>query len=114
MRIFSLRDLSAHVISVAKSPVIVGAIVGWLYNRAVARSPQGEILKRFGVLLASGLIVGESLLGILGAGLIVATGSSTPLALVPVDFPYAAAIGAGLFVALVLASYVWVSRQARA
>ncbi len=50
-----------------------GALIGWLYNRAVEKRPNGEMLKRFGVLLASGLIVGESLLGVLNAGLIVAT-----------------------------------------
>ncbi|MEZ1441364.1 hypothetical protein QVM41_34585, partial [Pseudomonas shirazica] len=37
--------------------------------------------KRRGVLLASGLIVGESLMGILLAGVIGATGEDAPLAL---------------------------------
>ncbi len=98
----------------ATSPVILGAIIGWLYNGAVGRGPQGEILKRFGVLLASGFIVGESLLGILNAGLIVSTDNPTPLALVPADFAQAGVIGAVLFGALILISYAWVSRQARA
>jgi putative OPT family oligopeptide transporter len=97
----------------ATSPVILGAIIGWLYNGAVGSSAQGEILKRFGVLLASGFIVGESLLGILNAGLIVSTDNPTPLALVPADFAQAGVIGAVLFGALILASYTWVSRQAR-
>jgi len=98
----------------ATSPVILGAIIGWLYNSMVSGSPQAEILKRFGVLLASGFIVGESLLGILNAGLIVATNNATPLALVPADFAQAGVIGAGLFAALIVVSYGWVSRQARA
>ncbi len=98
----------------ATSPVILGAVIGWFYNSAVAGTANGEILKRFGVLLASGLIVGESLLGILGAGLIVATGSATPLAVVPPDFALAGTIGAALFGALIVISYAWVMRQARA
>jgi hypothetical protein len=71
------------------------------------------MLARFGVLLASGLIVGESLLGVLNAGLIVSTSNATPLALVGGDFAFAPSIGAGLFALIVAISYVWVSRQAR-
>jgi len=98
----------------ATVPVVLGAIIGTLYNRWIKGSANGEMLKRFGVLLASGLIVGESLLGVLNAGLIVATNSATPIAIVGDDFAVAAGwIGAGLFAALVLLSYTWVSRQAR-
>jgi hypothetical protein len=68
--------------------------------------------KRFGVLLASGLIVGESLLGVLNAGLIVATGRATPLALVGPGFagiaPWTGMLLLGVIVAI---SYRWVSRQ---
>ena len=68
--------------------------------------------KRFGVLLASGLIVGESLLGVLNAGLIVATGSAAPLALVGASFAGAATwVGVLLFALVVAWSYRWVSRQ---
>jgi len=98
----------------ATAPVVVGAVVGTLYNAFVSGAANGEMLKRFGILLASGLIVGESLLGVLNAGLIVATDSATPIALVGADFAAQAAwIGAGLFAFLVVASYAWVSRQAR-
>jgi hypothetical protein len=76
------------------------------------RRPNGEMAKRFGVLLASGLIVGESLLGVLNAGLIVATGSAAPLALVGEGFAGPATwIGVLLFAAVIAASYRWVSRQ---
>lgn len=96
------------------SPVILGTIIAWFYGRAIARSPDQPMLDRFGVLLASGFIVGESMLGILNAGLIVSTGSESPLALVGAGFAEAPLIGAALFVALIAASYVWVSRQAKA
>jgi putative OPT family oligopeptide transporter len=97
------------------TPVVLGAIIGWLYNRAVEKRQNGEMAKRFGVLLACGFIVGESLLGILNAGLIVATGNATPIAVVGEDFAGAARwIGLALFSALLLISYAWVSRQSRA
>lgn len=96
----------------ATEPVVVGAIIGWFYERAMDKRPNAEMAKRFGVLLASGLIVGESLLGVLNAGLIVATGKGTPLAVVGPEFEHAAQwVGLALFVAAVVASYRWVSRQ---
>ncbi len=95
------------------SPVIFGAIIGWLYVRAVAKSSQSAMLERFGVLLASGLIVGESLLGIFYAGAIASTQNETPLALVK-DFAWAPLVGVVLFAGLIAVSYTWVSRQAKA
>jgi putative OPT family oligopeptide transporter len=99
----------------ATEPVILGAIIGWLYNKAVEKRENGEMLTRFGVLLASGLIVGESLLGVLNAGLIVAANNAAPLALVGPGFaPTATLVGGALFIMAILVSYFWVSRQARA
>jgi putative OPT family oligopeptide transporter len=96
-------------------PVILGAIIGWLYNRAVEKRENGEMAKRFGVLLACGFIVGESLLGILNAGLIVGTGDPSPIGVVGEEFVAASRwIGAALFAALLAISYFWVSRQSRA
>jgi putative OPT family oligopeptide transporter len=96
----------------ATQPVVVGAVIGWLFNRAMDRRANAEMAKRFGVLLASGLIVGESLLGVLTAGLIVATGSAAPLALVGPGFASAATwIGVVFFGLLVVGSYRWVARQ---
>ncbi|MEQ1708342.1 MAG: oligopeptide transporter, OPT family [Terricaulis sp.] len=95
-------------------PVIFGAIIGWLYNKAVEKQENAEMAKRFGVLLASGLIVGESLLGILNAGLIVATNNAAPLAVVGPDFAAMSRwVGAAMFAALLAVSYGWVGRQAK-
>src|SRR5262249_30631765 len=47
--------------------VTLGSIVGTIYNRVVEKGANAEMAKRFGVLMASGLIVGESLLGVLNA-----------------------------------------------
>jgi uncharacterized oligopeptide transporter (OPT) family protein len=98
------------------TPVVLGAVIGYMYNRAVEKRENGEMAKRFGVLLACGFIVGESLLGILNAGLIVATDNPAPIA-VPGGASFAGLgpyIGLAMFAALLAISYAWVSRQSRA
>src|SRR3546814_12293089 len=67
--------------------VVVGAVIGWFYDRAVERrAADPERAKRMGVLTATGMIVGESLFGVAYAGLVVGTGSDAPLALVGESF----------------------------
>lgn len=97
---------------------VVGAVAGWFYNRAVSRGRNGEIAKRLGVLLASGLIVGESLMGVIYSGVLVYStthhGSSTPWSLVPDSFLVPSEIIGGVaFVALVVFLYRWVAGLAR-
>jgi putative OPT family oligopeptide transporter len=92
----------------ATLPVVVGAIVGWIYNRS-ARSERAE---RLGVLVASGLIVGESLFGVLNAGLIVAFSKDAPLAVVGSSFPATAVAVIG-FAGLIVFLYGWLKRKAR-
>ncbi|MBD5636173.1 MAG: oligopeptide transporter, OPT family, partial [Candidatus Eremiobacteraeota bacterium] len=95
-------------------PVVVGAILGWAYDRYVKRTRNPEAAKRLGVLLASGLIVGESLFGVLLAGIIVATSKGTPLALVGDGFAtYANVLGTIAFIVVTLALYAWIERVAR-
>lgn len=86
------------------APVVLGAILGWAYNRWAAGQPQAERLKQLGVLVASGLIVGESLFGVLLAALIVLSGKATPLAVVGDAFASAAAVIGPLAFALALAA----------
>lgn len=71
--------------------LVVGAVLAWLLESALKRRAQAagvdeekfaDVPRRRGVLLASGLIVGESLMGILLAALIGTTGKDAPLALV--------------------------------
>src|SRR5579863_2634747 len=57
------------------APVVAGAILGWAYNRWAAGRPQPDRARQLGVLVASGLIVGESIFGVLLAGLIVFSGN---------------------------------------
>ena len=63
-------------------PVIVGAVIGHWYDGWAERTRDPEGAKRLGVLTATGMIVGESLWGVLFAGIVYQTGSDAPLALV--------------------------------
>ena len=70
--------------------VVIGAVIGHVYETiADKRSPRPALAKRLGVLLASGLIVGESLFGVINAGLVCA--AQTGLLWMPKDAPSAQA-----------------------
>jgi putative OPT family oligopeptide transporter len=91
----------------AMIPVTVGSIVGHWYNTRAKRAANPARAERLGVLVASGMIVGESLFGVVLAALIVGLSSDAPLALVPADFAWANPIAIGLFVVLIAALYGW-------
>jgi putative OPT family oligopeptide transporter len=76
----------------------LGAILGWAIDRGLRHRPDAEQARRRGVLIASGLIVGESLVGVAMAAIIGASGSPAPLALVGEGFaPVAAWAGLAVF-----------------
>ena len=96
------------------APVVLGAVCGWAYDRWANQQPRADQAKRLGVLMASGFIVGESLFGVLLAGLIVWSGKAAPLQIVPDSFADAAGIiGPLAFVALIALLYRWVARLSR-
>jgi putative OPT family oligopeptide transporter len=97
-------------------PLVIGAVMSYfvyqyLHNRAMQRSPKSikedvENCNRHGVLFASGLIVGESLMGVIIAIIIVFSvtsgGSDSPLAIVGKDFsPTADWLGLIVFIVLI-------------
>jgi len=94
--------------------VVLGAIVGTWYNKRAAKAKNADRAERLGTLVASGLIVGESLFGVLNAGLIVAFSSDAPLALVPEDFAPARILGLVGFIGLVFALYRWMLQRSSA
>ena len=104
--------LAIYLPSSVTTPVIVGAFAGWLYNRAAEQRPDPEAVKRLGVLLVSGYIVGDSLLNVAHAGLIVASGNGAPLALVPEDFAPATPLALLTYVLVVATLYLWAMRRA--
>ena len=92
--------------------VVVGALVGAWFDKRAERGPKAEPTKQLGVLLASGLIVGESLLGVIVAALVAFTGKPSPLAVVGPGFDTAAIwIGGIAFVASVVIMYRWIARM---
>jgi putative OPT family oligopeptide transporter len=95
--------------------IVVGAIVGWAFSRRAARTPSSEATRQLGVLLASGLIVGEGLLGVLFAFVVGISGNQSPIALVGENFGTASMwIGGVAFAVIVWAMYRWIARLARA
>ncbi len=82
----------------------VGAFIGWFYNRWAERSPNPAFAERLGVLMATGLIVGESLFGVAFAGIVAATRSDSPLEVVK-DWPMAVPLGLTLFAASIAYLY---------
>jgi hypothetical protein len=95
----------------ATLPVMIGAVIGWWYNRRSQRSADPARAEHLGVLVASGLIVGESLFGVLIAGLIVGLSSDAPLALVSGDFAPATFIGLIGYIAIGVLLYAWMLRK---
>jgi putative OPT family oligopeptide transporter len=94
--------------------IVVGAIVGWYFDKRAERGPKPESTKQLGVLLASGMIVGESIIGVIIAAIVVFSGKGAPLALVGDGFGTAAIwIGGIAFVAVNVALYRWVARLGR-
>ncbi len=84
----------------------VGALIGWAYDRWAERQANPESAKRMGVLAATGFIVGESLFGVVLAGIVGATGNDTPLSIVGANFTGVAMIAApAVFVALIAQLY---------
>jgi putative OPT family oligopeptide transporter len=106
--------LGIYLPATTTAAAVVGAVVGWAYNRWVKDRPNGEVARRMGVLIASGLIVGESLFGVLLAGVIVGTGNATPFALVGDDFQtIAMPLGGIAFAASIYALYSWSAKLAQ-
>jgi len=87
-------------------PTVIGAVVGWFYDRWADRTANPERARRFGVLTATGLIVGESLFGVLFAFVVAGSGTDSPLAVVGAGFATPALIGGTvLFAAMVALLY---------
>ncbi|HEX8655676.1 MAG TPA: oligopeptide transporter, OPT family [Allosphingosinicella sp.] len=92
-------------------PVVIGAVLGKLYDRRAERAADPERMKRMGVLMATGLIVGDSLLNVAFAGVVAGTGSPSAIALAGDGFATYALIGGTIVFALLLA---WLYRRASA
>ncbi len=92
--------------------IVVGAVAGWLFERAAERRRDPEATKQLGVLMASGLIVGESLLGVILAAVVVFSGNGAPLALVGESFATTGQVlGFAAFAGLGVGLYRWLLKR---
>jgi putative OPT family oligopeptide transporter len=93
--------------------VVVGAVAGWYFDRRAERTSKSpEATKQLGVLLASGMIVGEGLLGVVIAAFVAFSGKDFPLQLVSDDYANGPALWVGgiAFAAIMAVLYRWIGR----
>lgn len=93
-----------------QTPLVVGAVLGYLLERQFKTEKELQDGKRRGTLFASGLIVGESLVCVIIAAIIAVSvsggGSDSPLALAGDDFASTAEfLGLAVFAATLAIFY---------
>jgi len=87
-------------------PAVLGTVIGHVWNKMALRTKRPEYTVRLGVLLATGLVVGDSLLGLAYAGAVGALGDPEALAVVGEGFARVAEwIAVIALVALLVAVY---------
>ena len=96
-------------------PTVIGTVIGYFWNRMAAKTARPEFTVRMGVLLATGLVVGDSLFGLAFAGAVGAVGDPAKLAIVGESFaPMAEWIGLAAVIALLWFSYARTRQRALA
>ena len=101
--------LGIYLPTVSTLMIVVGAVGGWFFERRADRTPNPEGAKQLGVLLASGLIVGESIIGVVISAIVVFSGVAAPLALVGAGFETAGIVLGGVaFVVIAFVLYRWI------
>src|SRR5437879_6076195 len=91
--------------------IVVGAIAGWVFDHGANGSTKPQATKQLGGLLASCLIVGGGVIGVLLSAIVVFSGKATPLALVGPGFETAGIIVGGVaFAVIAFVLYRWVLR----
>jgi putative OPT family oligopeptide transporter len=93
--------------------VCVGSVGAAIFDARVEKRPNAESLKQLGILVASGLIVGEGLMGVILAAVVVGSGKSAPLALVGDSFqPIAEGLAVAAFAAAIYLLFGRIGRLA--
>jgi putative OPT family oligopeptide transporter len=104
------------------SPIVLGAILGHLYEQGVKKKAWGEQAQRLGVIMASGLIVGESLFSV-GLAAVIAAAKTGLIQVKDSDFPMGLVgdafgdqgmtLAAGAFAVVTAGLYVWIGGLAK-
>src|SRR5437870_9460958 len=93
--------------------IVVGAVAGWFFDKRADRTSRPDATKQLGVLLASGLIVGESVILVVISAIVAFSSVAAPLALVSPGFETAGKIIGGVaFVVVAALLYRWIWRLA--
>ena len=90
----------------------IGAVIGHFYDRWARTAKDPALAERLGILAATGLIAGESLFGVVFAGIAALRNSPTPLALFT-DFGPATPLGLVVFAGLIAWLYLSTRKAAR-
>jgi putative OPT family oligopeptide transporter len=94
-------------------PAVLGTIIGHVWNKMALTTARPEYAVRLGVLLATGLVVGDSLMGLAYAGAVGALGDPERLSVVPDSFvPVSEWIAVIALIGLLVAVYARTKRQA--
>jgi putative OPT family oligopeptide transporter len=96
--------------------IVVGAVAGYFFDRAADRTPRPKSTKDLGVLLASGLIVGEGIIGVVLSAFVVFSAVDAPFGLGSAEGPWvwkpAGVIMGGMaFAAIGFFLYRWILRM---
>jgi putative OPT family oligopeptide transporter len=103
--------LGIYLPTAATLMVTVGSLVGWWFDQRAEKTARPEATKQLGVLLASGLIVGESVLAVIFTALVAFTGNPFPIGVVGDSFNTASEWLGGIgFVLVIYALYRWAGR----
>jgi uncharacterized oligopeptide transporter (OPT) family protein len=87
-------------------PTVLGTVIGHVWNKMALGTQRPEFTERLGVLLATGLVVGDSIAGLIYAGAVGALGDPERLSVVGESFaPVAEWIAVVAFIALLVAVY---------
>jgi len=95
----------------------LGAVLGWFYNRWAIQAKNPAFAERMGVLMATGLIVGESLMGVVYAAAVAGAekaGSADSANVLALVEPYSAVMIVSLivFAAALAGLYFWTKSRA--
>jgi energy-converting hydrogenase Eha subunit B len=91
--------------------IVVGAVLGHLYNRWAERQANPGFAERMGVLTATGFIVGDSLFNVVYAGLVAGSDDVDVLAVTEAT-GWQTPAGVLLFVGIIVLLYGWTRSRA--